>query len=37
MHNQTLLDNNAPNLRNKVNNLPQKKEILVAQHGFKEF
>ncbi len=28
---------NAPNLRNEVNDLSQKEEILVAQHGFEQF
>ena len=37
MHDETLLNNNAPNLRDKVDDLSQKEEILIAQHGFEEF
>ena len=37
MHDKTLLNNDAPDLRDEVNDLSQKEEILVAQHGFEQF
>ena len=37
MHDKTLLNDDAPDLRDEVNDLSQKEEILVAQHGFEQF